>query len=568
MYTSPFLRCIQTAQHVVRALKDEQLVGFQEEVQLREQDWGNFQAPGQQTRNYEERLKYGRFFFRFPEGESAADVYDRMTMFQDHFVRDIAYKRFAGGTSVMMVTHGLALRLFLMRWLHWTVDEFLQVHNPPTAAPVVLVRECPQLPNPGNPGICVPAEAIKACYRLSHNSLAVLRGVTEGMGSGKGISSKQQLLDWRPYQVQVPPPPKMDPAVEAKVHELMNIGYGAGHIPVLQWLRTQRPQCPWDFTACTAAAGTPGNLQTLVWLRQQQPRCPWAGTEVWEAAAASGCFETLRWLQVQRCPGFDSPSICAAAAGAGQVAVLQWLQQQRPPCTYDESAVAAAVAGGHISVLQWLREVEGPHSLLLLRTSSADCTAAAAGGHLQVLHFLREVLDPPCPFSTATAVAAASGGHLVILQYLAMQQQQQLQQQHGCSCWSPAVCAAAAAGGHQHVLQWLRDELDPPCPWDHSTCRSAAAAGNLPLLHWLQAQQQPCPLHASVALAAAESCHLQVLQWLIEEAGCPYDADALWHVAFTRAAAAGIAAAAESDSQAAESWRELYCYIERLRQQQ
>jgi hypothetical protein len=72
----------------------------------------------------------------------------------------------------------------------------------------------------------VPAEAIKACYRLSTNSLAVLRGVTAGMGCGKGISSKQQLLDWRPYQVQVPPPPKMDPVVEAKVHELMNVGYG------------------------------------------------------------------------------------------------------------------------------------------------------------------------------------------------------------------------------------------------------------------------------------------------------------------------------------------------------
>jgi hypothetical protein len=77
-------------------------------------------------------------------------------------------------------------------------------------------------------GHCVPAEAIKACYRLSPTSLKVLRGVTEGMGCGKGISSKQQLLDWRPYRVQVPPPPKMDPAVEAKVHELMNIGYGIG----------------------------------------------------------------------------------------------------------------------------------------------------------------------------------------------------------------------------------------------------------------------------------------------------------------------------------------------------
>jgi hypothetical protein len=44
MYTSPFLRCIQTAQHITRALEDQQLVGFQEEVQLREQDWGNFQV--------------------------------------------------------------------------------------------------------------------------------------------------------------------------------------------------------------------------------------------------------------------------------------------------------------------------------------------------------------------------------------------------------------------------------------------------------------------------------------------------------------------------------------------
>lgn len=35
--------------------------------------------------------------------------------------------RFGGGVSVLLVSHGLAIRLFLMRWLHWTVDEFLQV---------------------------------------------------------------------------------------------------------------------------------------------------------------------------------------------------------------------------------------------------------------------------------------------------------------------------------------------------------------------------------------------------------------------------------------------------------
>ena len=36
-----------------------------------------------------ERLRFGRFFYRFPNGESGADVYDRMTIFEDHLVRDI-----------------------------------------------------------------------------------------------------------------------------------------------------------------------------------------------------------------------------------------------------------------------------------------------------------------------------------------------------------------------------------------------------------------------------------------------------------------------------------------------
>jgi hypothetical protein len=40
----------------------------QEEVQLREQDWGNFQEPAQQARNKEDRLQYGRFFYRWAPG--------------------------------------------------------------------------------------------------------------------------------------------------------------------------------------------------------------------------------------------------------------------------------------------------------------------------------------------------------------------------------------------------------------------------------------------------------------------------------------------------------------------
>lgn len=42
-----------------------------------------------------------------------------MTIFEDHLVRDINAGRFAGDTSLVLVTHGLALRIFLMRWFHW-----------------------------------------------------------------------------------------------------------------------------------------------------------------------------------------------------------------------------------------------------------------------------------------------------------------------------------------------------------------------------------------------------------------------------------------------------------------
>lgn len=62
-----------------------------------------------------------------------ADVYDRMTIFEDHMIRDINAGRFRDNTSLVLLTHGLALRVFLMRWFHWTVDQFMNVYNPPNA---------------------------------------------------------------------------------------------------------------------------------------------------------------------------------------------------------------------------------------------------------------------------------------------------------------------------------------------------------------------------------------------------------------------------------------------------
>jgi hypothetical protein len=41
------------------------------------QDFGNFQDAEGKKREKAERLRFGRFFYRFPNGESGADVYDR-----------------------------------------------------------------------------------------------------------------------------------------------------------------------------------------------------------------------------------------------------------------------------------------------------------------------------------------------------------------------------------------------------------------------------------------------------------------------------------------------------------
>ena len=68
----------------------------------------------------------------------------RITIFEDHMVRDINAGRFSSDTSLVLLTHGLSLRVFLMRWFHWTVDEFLNVYNPPNAVPLVWAR--PVLP--------------------------------------------------------------------------------------------------------------------------------------------------------------------------------------------------------------------------------------------------------------------------------------------------------------------------------------------------------------------------------------------------------------------------------------
>lgn len=63
-----------------------------------------------------------QFYYRFPEGESGGDVYDRVSTFLESLFRQMTTRRRAD--NVVVVSHGLTNRLFLMRFFRLTVEHF------------------------------------------------------------------------------------------------------------------------------------------------------------------------------------------------------------------------------------------------------------------------------------------------------------------------------------------------------------------------------------------------------------------------------------------------------------
>ncbi|MDK1475965.1 phosphoglycerate mutase family protein [Streptomyces sp. 549] len=124
-YVSPYRRTHDT----FRALRlDPTLVRAREEPRLREQDWGNWQDQEDVRRQKAARDSYGHFFYRFAQGESGADVYDRVDAFLESLWR--SFDAPDHPPNVLLVTHGLTMRLFCMRWMHWSVAEFESLSNP------------------------------------------------------------------------------------------------------------------------------------------------------------------------------------------------------------------------------------------------------------------------------------------------------------------------------------------------------------------------------------------------------------------------------------------------------
>ncbi|KAJ0410870.1 hypothetical protein ATCC90586_007906 [Pythium insidiosum] len=124
---SPYVRTIETFQGITKAWGDDAAhIPWTEEPRIREQDFGNFQEPNRIRECKSQRRRFGAFFYRFPSGESPADVYDRISSFLESL-----YRMFdkMSEQNYVLVTHGVAIRVILTRYFKYRVSEFEQLEN-------------------------------------------------------------------------------------------------------------------------------------------------------------------------------------------------------------------------------------------------------------------------------------------------------------------------------------------------------------------------------------------------------------------------------------------------------
>lgn len=140
IFTSPYRRTRETTEGILKTLTAQDSpndapspfsrhkIKVYEEPRLREQDFGNFQpCSAEMERMWRERADYGHFFYRIPNGESAADAYDRVSGFNESLWRQFGEDDFP--SVLVLVTHGLMTRTFLMKWYHWSVEYFEDLRN-------------------------------------------------------------------------------------------------------------------------------------------------------------------------------------------------------------------------------------------------------------------------------------------------------------------------------------------------------------------------------------------------------------------------------------------------------
>lgn len=143
---SPYLRCQQTASLVLTGAFEAVApqVARRESFLLREQEFGDWDGWTEDEIAQRDPVRFdkrqrmtdaeGKFYFRYPGGESRADVVQRVAL----FVGKLQRTRFP---CHLIFLHGVTQRAFRMAWMNHSVEWFEREPNPRNASVLLIERD-------------------------------------------------------------------------------------------------------------------------------------------------------------------------------------------------------------------------------------------------------------------------------------------------------------------------------------------------------------------------------------------------------------------------------------------
>lgn len=123
LYCSPYERTRETMRELLLGADLAGNPRVYEDPRLREVERGYADEAPQ----HELRKVHGWFYYRHDGGESPADCYDRTSAFLESMMRTAER---SGADKFLIVTHGMTIRCFVMRFLHLSVEQFESMANP------------------------------------------------------------------------------------------------------------------------------------------------------------------------------------------------------------------------------------------------------------------------------------------------------------------------------------------------------------------------------------------------------------------------------------------------------